>query len=69
MKEFEKEGLKSQVIVKEAGEQMDIGVANVDSEYRVGYELTKELMERRDRSDGNCRSQRYDCAWNTGCFV
>ena len=24
---------------------MDIGVANVDSEYRVGYELTKELME------------------------
>lgn len=45
LKEFEKEGLKSQVIVKEAGEQMDIGVANVDSEYRVGYELTKELME------------------------
>ena len=45
LKEFEKAALKSQVIVKEAGEQMDIGVANVDSEYRVGYELTKELME------------------------
>lgn len=44
LKEFDKEGLKSQVIVKAANEQMDIGVPNVDSEYRMGYELTKELL-------------------------
>lgn len=44
LKEFEKAGLKSQVIVKAANEQMDIGVPNVDSEYRMGYSLTKELL-------------------------
>lgn len=45
LREFEKHGLKSQVIVKAANEEMDIGVPNVDSEYRMGYELTKELLQ------------------------
>lgn len=44
LKEYEKAGLKDQVIIKAAKEEMDLNVANIDSEYKIGYELTKELL-------------------------
>lgn len=45
LKEFEKEGLKEQVIIKAAGEEIDLDIAHIDSEYKIGYDLTKELLE------------------------
>ena len=49
LKEFDKQGLKDRVIIKAAGEEMDQNVPNIDSEYKIGYDLTKELLaEKRD---------------------
>lgn len=49
LKEYEKEGIRENVIIKAAKEEMDFDVAHVDSEYRIGYDLTKELLaETRD---------------------
>lgn len=45
LKEYAKEGIKDQVIIKAANEEIDFNVANIDSEYKIGYELTKELLE------------------------
>ncbi len=45
VKEFDKEGLKGSVIVKSAKEELDLNSSNIDSEYKIGYELTKELLE------------------------
>lgn len=45
LKEFETAGLKDNVIVKSADEQMDRDVPNFDSEYKLGYDLTMELMQ------------------------
>lgn len=44
LKEFEKAGLKEQVIIKAADEEIDLDVAHIDSEYKIGYDLTKELL-------------------------
>ena len=44
LKEFEKAGLKEQVIIKAADEEIDLDVAHIDSEYKIGYELTKEVL-------------------------
>lgn len=44
-KEFEKAGLKESVIVRAAKEELDLNSSNIDSEYKIGYELTKELLE------------------------
>lgn len=46
LKEFEKDGYQDGVIIRAADEQMDIGVPDIDSEYRMGYELTKELFRK-----------------------
>lgn len=49
LKEYEARGLKQNVIIKAANEEIDMDVANIDSEYKIGYDLTKELLkERRD---------------------
>lgn len=49
LKEFQKIGKKDQVVIKSAGEEYDNDVANIDSEYQIGYQLTKELLkEHRD---------------------
>ena len=49
LKEFGEAGLKDQVIIKAAKEEMDQDIAHIDSEYKIGYELTKELLaETRD---------------------
>lgn len=45
LKEYAKEGIKDQVIIKAANEEIDFDVANIDSEYKIGYDLTKELLE------------------------
>ena len=45
LKEFDKAGLRDQVIIKAAGEEIDLDIAHIDSEYKIGYELTKELLE------------------------
>ena len=42
--EFRKAGYGDQVIVKEADEEFDRNVPGIDSEYRIGYDLTKELL-------------------------
>ena len=42
--EFRKAGYGDQVIVKEADEELDRNVPGIDSEYRIGYDLTKELL-------------------------
>lgn len=45
LKEFEKAGLKENVIIKAAREEIDLDVAHIDSEYKIGYELTTELLK------------------------
>ena len=45
LKEYEKVGLRDQVIIKAAKEEIDLDVAHIDSEYKIGYELTKELLK------------------------
>lgn len=35
------------MIVKEADEEFDRNVPGIDSEYRIGYDLTKELPDRK----------------------
>lgn len=44
LKQYEQEGLRDQVIIKAADEEIDFNVANIDSEYKIGYDLTKELL-------------------------
>ncbi|MDD3139840.1 MAG: LacI family DNA-binding transcriptional regulator [Lachnospiraceae bacterium] len=44
LKEFEAVGLKDNVIIKAANEEIDMDVPDIDSEYKIGYELTKELL-------------------------
>lgn len=44
LKEFAEAGIKDNVIIKAAKEEFDENIAHIDSEYRIGYELTKELL-------------------------
>lgn len=44
MKEFQEAGYGDTVFVKAADEDMDRRMPSVDSEYKIGYELTKELL-------------------------
>ena len=44
LKEFQKAGLDGHVVIKAADEQMDKDIPGIDSEYRIGYDLTKELL-------------------------
>lgn len=44
LKEYEKAGIKDNVVIKAAREELDLYVAHIDSEYKIGYELTKELL-------------------------
>ncbi len=49
LKEYEKAGLRENVIIKAAKEEIDRDIAHIDSEYMIGYSLTKELLsETRD---------------------
>lgn len=49
LKEYEKAGMKENVIIKAAKEEIDRDLAHIDSEYMIGYSLTKELLsETRD---------------------
>ena len=49
VKEYEKEGLTDSVIIKAADDIWDEVLPSIDSEYRIGYNLTKELLsEQRD---------------------
>ena len=45
LKEFQGAGLKDGVVIKAADEQIDKDVPGIDSEYRIGYDLTKELLK------------------------
>lgn len=45
LKEFKEVGLGQNVIIKAANEAIDQDVPGIDSEYRIGYDLTKELLE------------------------
>lgn len=44
VREYEKEGLAQAVVIKAADDAWDQVVPSVDSEYRIGYTLTKELL-------------------------
>lgn len=44
LKEFDAAGMKSNVVIKAAGEEMDMNIPDIDSEYKIGYDLTKELL-------------------------
>lgn len=44
VKEYEKEGLGQSVIIKAADDIWDEVLPSVDSEYRIGYNLTRELL-------------------------
>lgn len=49
LKEFQDAGLGDKVVIKSANESIDQDVPGIDSEYRIGYDLTKELLsEHRD---------------------
>ena len=45
LKEFKDAGLGENVIIKAADEQIDKDIPGIDSEYRIGYDLTKELLK------------------------
>lgn len=47
LKEFQNAGLGNHVVIKAADEQIDKDMPGIDSEYRIGYDLTRELMEER----------------------
>ncbi|HJB00054.1 MAG TPA: LacI family transcriptional regulator [Candidatus Mediterraneibacter merdavium] len=47
LKEFKNAGLGEHVVIKAADEQIDKDIPGIDSEYRIGYDLTRELMEER----------------------
>ena len=44
LKEFDAVGLKGNVIIKAANESIYMSIPNIDSEYMIGYDLTKELL-------------------------
>ncbi len=44
LKEYELSGLGADVIIKAANEDKDLKSFSIDSEYQIGYELTKELL-------------------------
>lgn len=44
VREYEKEGFSQSVIIKAADDIWDEVLPSVDSEYRIGYNLTKELL-------------------------
>ncbi|BDF03101.1 LacI family DNA-binding transcriptional regulator [[Clostridium] hylemonae] len=44
LKEFAEAGIKENVIIKAAKEELDLDIAHIDSEYKIGYDLTKELL-------------------------
>lgn len=44
LKAFKEAGLGGNVVIKAANEQMDKDLSGIDSEYRIGYDLTKELL-------------------------
>ena len=49
LRAYEKAGFKDHVIIKAAKEEIDLDVAHIDSEYKIGYDLTRELLlEERD---------------------
>lgn len=48
LKEFEAAGLEGHVVIKAANESIDEDVTGIDSEYRIGYDLTKELLQEHD---------------------
>ena len=43
--EFQSVGLGDNVIIKAADERTDADIPGIDSEYRIGYDLTKELLK------------------------
>lgn len=45
LKAYERAGLTDNVIIKAAKEEIDLDVAHIDSEYKIGYDLTRELLE------------------------
>lgn len=45
MEEFREAGIPEGVIVKAADEEVDSRVPGMDSEYKIGYQLTKELLK------------------------
>lgn len=44
LKEYEAAGIRENVIIKAAKEEIDKDIAHIDSEYMIGYELTRELL-------------------------
>ena len=44
LKEFSEAGLANGVVIKSANESIDQDVPGIDSEYRIGYDLTKEVL-------------------------
>ncbi len=44
LKEFADAGMKENVVIKAAKEEIDFDVAHIDSEYKIGFELTRELL-------------------------
>lgn len=49
VKEYEKEGLSQSVTIKAADDIWDQVLPSIDSEYRIGYNLTKELLAEKTR--------------------
>lgn len=45
LKEFQEAGLGNHVVIKAANESIDEDVTGIDSEYRIGYDLTQELLK------------------------
>ena len=44
LKEFQEAGLGEHVVIKAAKESIDKDIPGIDSEYRIGYDLTRELL-------------------------
>ena len=67
VEEYEKEGLGGHVIIKAADDALDDQLPSIDSEYRMGYNLTKGNSGGAEESDRVCGTERHDGLWHHGC--
>lgn len=57
IEEFREAGLPDGVIVKAADEEVDSRVPGMDSEYKIGYQLTIWTFERKTKDHSDCRTE------------
>ena len=57
LKKFQRDGIGEHVVIKAADEQIDKDTPGIDSEYRIGYDLTKKIL----KENGNRTGEHLPC--------